>query len=258
MPKISLVIATWNASGTLQRCLDSIAPQKMSGVIEVIVVDGGSKDDTLKIVRGNSKVVDQWISEKDQGIYDAWNKGVKLSTGDWIAFVGADDQLFPDAVQCWMRILKNLSNQDYDFICAQNQWEDESSNIIGRFGGPWVWESARKIMTSAHVASLHSKRLFDEVGPYNLQFRICGDYELLLRKGPGLRSYFHPNLIAHMQIGGSSYSTKALREAHEIRKIHSGLPLITLRILHAIALMKFWRHKLILKPVISYTKMVLN
>ena len=75
MKKISIIIATYNAGNVLQRCLDSIRPQKLDE-IELLIIDGNSKDDTMDIINKNSDIVDYWVSEPDRGIYDAWNKGM--------------------------------------------------------------------------------------------------------------------------------------------------------------------------------------
>ena len=77
MKTISIIIATFNAGKVLQRCLDSLRPQKTEA-IELLIIDGGSKDDTLRIIRDNAALVDYYVSEPDKGIYDAWNKGGAL------------------------------------------------------------------------------------------------------------------------------------------------------------------------------------
>ncbi|MBP9970812.1 MAG: glycosyltransferase, partial [Paludibacteraceae bacterium] len=96
--KISIIIATYNASKTLNRCLDSIVSQKNSEV-ELIIIDGGSTDETLSVINSYSSDIDYVLSEKDNGLYDAWNKGIKAAKGDWIMFLGADDQLLSNALE---------------------------------------------------------------------------------------------------------------------------------------------------------------
>ena len=90
MKKLSIVIATYNAGATLKQALDSIKYQIYEN-IEVIIVDGGSSDETMKIVKEYGDVVSKWISERDNGIYDAFNKGIDIATGDYICFLGSDD-----------------------------------------------------------------------------------------------------------------------------------------------------------------------
>lgn len=90
MFKISIIIATYNSAKTLRQTLESIACQTYSN-IEVIVVDGLSNDNTIEIVNEYKNIVTRVVSENDKGIYDAFNKGIILSTGDYIAFIGSDD-----------------------------------------------------------------------------------------------------------------------------------------------------------------------
>jgi glycosyltransferase involved in cell wall biosynthesis len=93
MPLISIIVATFNASKTLQKCIDSIAQQSFRD-FELIIIDGKSNDGTLDVISRNSEIIDYWVSEQDSGVYNAWNKGLDKATGDWICFIGADDYLW--------------------------------------------------------------------------------------------------------------------------------------------------------------------
>ena len=222
---ISIIIATYNAGKTLKRCLDSIVPQ-LTNETELILVDGGSKDDTNKIIDSYGDTVAVHISEPDKGIYDAWNKGVKASHGKWVAFIGADDILLPNAIRSYLDTIQTTPNvDDYDYICAHNEFVDMNGRILKVMGEKPVWSKMRRTMAAAHVASLHNKHnLFETVGGYNLDFKICADYELLLRKKSKLKSLMIPAHIARMAVGGMSFSTKAIIEAYKIRKLHHSLP----------------------------------
>lgn len=94
LPLVSILIVTYNAERDLQKCLDSIASQ-IYPRLELLIIDGGSTDDTIKIVKANAKLVDFFLSEPDEGIYDAMNKGLNYINGDWVYFMGADDTLLP-------------------------------------------------------------------------------------------------------------------------------------------------------------------
>ena len=109
--KISIIIATWNAAKTLRTCLDSIVPQ-LNKDVELILVDGGSKDETNEIIDSYGDKVSVHISEPDKGIYDAWNKGVKVAKGDWVMFVGADDILLPSAIDTYLQTINNTAEID--------------------------------------------------------------------------------------------------------------------------------------------------
>lgn len=110
--KISIIIATYNADKTLQRCLYSIALQKTED-IELLIIDGKSKDNTLEIIQKNKAIINFWLSETDKGIYDAWNKGIKLARGKWIMFLGADDMLLEGSMAFYLDYLRHEPNLDY-------------------------------------------------------------------------------------------------------------------------------------------------
>lgn len=222
---ISIIIATYNASKTLNRCLDSIVPQ-LTDETELILVDGGSKDDTNKIIDSYGDKIAVHISEPDKGIYDAWNKGVKAAHGDWVMFIGADDILLPNAICSYIELIKYSPDiNSYDYICAHNEYVDMKGKLLKILGEKPVWSKMRRGMCAAHVASLHSrKNLFGSIGDYNLDFKICADYELLLRKKDKLKSLMIPAHIARMTVGGMSFSTKAIVESYKIRKLHHSLP----------------------------------
>lgn len=226
MVEITIVIATYNASATLRNCLDSIVGQ-LTNESELIIVDGASKDDTNAIISSYGNKVAVHVSEPDKGIYDAWNKGIKLSHGKWIMFVGADDILLPGALKSYLDLIHKTKGIDtYDYICAHNEYVDMDNNLLKIIGEEPMWNRMRKSMVAAHVASLHNKQnLFETVGGYNLNFKICADYELLLRKKQNLKYLFIPAHIAQMKVGGMSFSTKAVVEAYKIKKLHRSLPL---------------------------------
>src|SRR5690348_14220883 len=97
-PRVSLIIAVYNGASTIVKCLNSVAAQTY-GSRELIVIDGGSTDGTVDILRCNADQLSYWISEPDTGVYNAWNKGLARARGEWIAFLGADDYLWtPDAL----------------------------------------------------------------------------------------------------------------------------------------------------------------
>lgn len=223
---ISLIVATYNAESTLRNCLDSIVPQ-LNEDCELIVVDGGSIDETRKIIHSYQQYISYSVSEPDRGIYDAWNKGIKIAKGQWIAFVGADDTLLADAVETYLNVIKATPNiEAYDYICAKNEHVDMKGSLLKVIGEEPKWSIMRKRMAPAHVGSLHNRHnLFGMVGNYDFEsFHICADYELLMRKRDGLKYLMLSNHIARMKVGGMSFSTKAIVETFMIRKKHHSVP----------------------------------
>ena len=207
----------------MRQCLNSIASQ-LHEDSELIIIDGGSTDDTSKIIDDFKSHISYYISEPDKGIYDAWNKGVKAAKGDWVAFIGADDILLPHAIEKYMDAILHTSNiSEYDYICAHNEFVDLTGKFLKKIGNEPKWEYMRKGNAAAHVASLHNrKNLFGEIGYYDLNYKISADYELLVRKKDKLKYlYLDDVVIARMKVGGMSFSTAALVEVYKIRKKHN-------------------------------------
>lgn len=222
---ISIIVATYNASKTIRYCLNSIIPQLNSNC-ELILIDGGSEDGTNSIIKSYGNKISIHISEKDKGVYDAWNKGIELACGDWIMFIGADDVLLPDSIQKYLYLISTTKDiESYDYICAYNEYVDKKGNILKIIGEAPRWSVYRRKMNAAHVASLHNKKnLFDVIGNFDLNFKICADYDLLLRKKDKLRWLFFPVHIARMQVSGMSFSDKAIIETYKVRKKNNTVP----------------------------------
>lgn len=219
--QISIIIATYNAERVLQRCLDSIVPQKTDEV-ELLIIDGGSTDSTLMIIENNKKNIDFFLSEKDDGLYDAWNKGLKKTTGNWIVFLGSDDILLEGTIDKQLEYLKTHHTEGLDIISAKAWIVDESGKIIKTMGEPYSWNIFRWRMNISHGSTLHNRKLFEEVGLFDIRFRICGDYELLMRKR--LNSDFIDDYFIKMQDGGLSTTLKARDEAYKARKKNKIVP----------------------------------
>jgi glycosyltransferase involved in cell wall biosynthesis len=210
IPLISIVIAVLNGEKTLQKCLDSIAGQTFKN-IELIVVDGGSSDQSVKILKENSGIISYWESNKDEGIAHAWNKGIKKSSGNWIIFLGADDCLHDADVLAEMAVLLS-SDDDNDVIYGKVIFADGPyAGLV--LGAPFVWEAYRRRMLIPHTGCFQRRKLFRELGEFDQEFKIATDYEFFLRK-PLLKAKYAPRLVTLMGYGGvsSNQKIKALKE----------------------------------------------
>lgn len=210
---ISIICATFNAERTIGNFLESIRNQSCKD-FEVIIVDGKSDDNTEAIINENRDLVDKFISENDNGIYDAWNKGLQNAKFEWISFVGADDTLKPDYVKTYLDYIFKL-DKHIDYISSKVLLIDQNGNAIRTLGTPWKWAEFKHKMTVAHVGSLHHINLFKKVGIYDINYKIVGDYELLLRKRNDLKAHFINETTANMLVGGSSLSFAALAERYK-------------------------------------------
>ena len=216
-PTISIVIACFNARATLGAALDSLLEQSYRD-FEIVVVEGASQDGTVQLLQTYGARIASWISEPDDGIYDAWNKGLRLARGRWIAFLGADDVYLPDALLEYARYFADQPELEY--VSARVELFDGTgrTRVIGQ---PWHWASFRRYMCVAHVGSLHARSLFATYGQFDRNYRVCGDYELLLRAGARLRAGYVDRVHARMQAGGISNSNSRVFDETHRAKIHT-------------------------------------
>ena len=141
----------------------------------------------------------------DEGIYDAWNKAIALASGEWIAFLGADDVYLAGAIDSYVNVINDLSDSSVEYISSKvNLIKD--AKVVRTIGKQWNWKSFKKHMNVAHVGSLHNHRLFKKYGLYDTTYKICGDYDLLLRAREDLQTGFMNITTVNMASGGISDS----------------------------------------------------
>lgn len=217
-PLLSIITATRNAAATLQQCIDSVRSQEEKQ-IEHLIIDAVSEDGTIELLERNRLPHLRWISEPDKGIYDAWNKGIRMARGEWIAFLGADDRYLPGAIGHYRSLLQGHPEALY--LSSRVCWIDRTrgTRLIGR---AWKWPRFQRYMCTAHVGSWHHRSLFESFGVYDASLRIVGDYEFLLRPRGGLRAAFMPEVTVEMMGGGTSDSVAALYEAAMVKQRTGG------------------------------------
>jgi glycosyltransferase involved in cell wall biosynthesis len=223
-PKITIVVATWNAEATLERCLDSVRAQTYRNV-EIVVADGVSKDRTLEILERRRSELAVLVSEKDRGIYDAWNKVVPKATGEWLLFLGADDEL--DSPTVLEKAAAVLAEARENVVYGKVAIMLPDGTILNHEGAPWE-ESADKFkheMTIPHQGVFHRRSLFEKHGLFDPSFRICGDYEFLLRELKSHPARFIPDLVvSKMAFGGVSSTlanvTRIIDELERARRMN--------------------------------------
>jgi glycosyltransferase involved in cell wall biosynthesis len=220
-PKLSIVTAVFNADHTLQATIDSLSQQSFRD-FEYIVLDGGSTDGTPQILQRNSVRLDYWASERDTGIYNAWNKGLSVARGEWIAFLGADDVYLPDALAQYARAIAALPGGT-QYISSRVQLV-KGGKVTRTIGARWSWPAFAHHMTVAHVGSLHHRSLFERYGRFDESYRSGADYELLLRPRKTLRAAFINRVTARMALGGASNANVelALREEERAKRTTGG------------------------------------
>jgi len=211
LPLISVVTCTLNDCALLKQTISNISAQSYPR-IEYIVIDGGSNDGTIELLR-NSQVVTHWISEPDMGIYDAWNKALKFARGDYIAFLGAGDLYLESGLDELVHVAKLNSSADFIYGKVSVGSPQQRHRVIGR---SWDWALFRRYMCTTHVGALHSRKLFDRYGLFDASYRIAGDYEFLLRAGQNLKTVFLDKTVAMMLAGG--VSQRNYQVLYEVKK----------------------------------------
>ncbi len=169
MPLFSIITVTHNAANTLEDSILSVIKQD-SRLYEYIVIDGGSSDQTLDIVKKYQDSISYWCSEKDNGIYDAMNKGIDVSSGEWILFLGSDDRL-KDGV---LAKIASILSEDADLVYG---------NVVFNNGKAYISTFNLKTFlhnTVHHQSAFYNKRLFADF-KYDDSLKIMSDYELNLR-----------------------------------------------------------------------------
>lgn len=215
-PLVSVITVTLNAGKTLARTIDSVQRQTYLAV-EHIVVDGGSMDDTLDIIKARLRPGDRWISERDRGISDAFNKGIALARGEYVQIINADDWLSPDQLAYGVEILKR-TGADFAFgdcICYEN-----GKPAFRYCGDPNYGASITKRMPPMnHPSMLVRRSAYQRFGCYSPEYGNAMDYDWLARAhGRGARGAYDPRIVAHMSIEGRS--VRLFRQtAREVRRI---------------------------------------
>jgi len=222
---ISVVVAAFNSRRTIGPCLDSVVAQNYPDV-ELIIVDGASTDGTAELLESRRGDFGFWLSEPDRGVYDAWNKALDHVTGDWVTFLGSDDQYAaPDVLS---RMAPHLASaRIHRVVYGQVQLIGGDGSVIRTLGEPWpaVRAEFREHMTLPHPATFQHRSLFEEHGRFDDGFRVAGDYEFLLRELLDHDALFVPDVTV-VRMGSSGLSNRpdlaalVLRESHRARYMH--------------------------------------
>jgi len=228
-PLISVVTVSLNAAEFIEQTIKSVLSQTYPH-IEYIIIDGGSTDGTIDIIRRYESGLTYWHSKPDRGLSHAFNLGLEHSNGDWILYLNADDFFLSSTVVKTM-IPYLIINNDYDVVYGKMIYMTQSKNPAPApfrkvFGEPWSWQKFRWTDTIPHQASFINRHFFDRKGSYDESFNIVVDYELFLRGGKDLRALFIPFLIGGMREGGLSGANifRNIKECRLARKKNHVLP----------------------------------
>lgn len=224
-PTVSIITVCYNAERYIEQTIRSVLDQSYPWV-EYIIVDGASTDHTLEIIAGFEDRIARIVSEKDEGLYDAMNKGLDLATGEYVLFLNADDRLYGnDTLQAALSCC-----QDPDALYGEALLIDQEGKSLGlrsektphKTPKRLTWKSLRDGMTVSHQAFIVRRSLAVR---YDLRYRICADIDWMIRCLKQCRTTCHTGIIIScFRIGGTSTRQRKAgwKERYRILKHHYG------------------------------------
>ena len=202
--KVSIITATYNSSSTIAGCISSVNNQTWPD-IEHIVIDGDSKDNTLNIIRSTPNRVAKIISEPDNGIYDALNKGIGTTEGDLIGILNSDDEFYSSgSVE---KIVNSFKREKVDAVYGKLIFTDSRGKLVRIWNSrPFINGLFAKSWTPAHPTFYCTRQLYETFGLYKTNYKIAADVELMIRfmEVHNISTYYIDEILVNMRVGGIS------------------------------------------------------
>lgn len=195
-PLVSIITIVYNGEKHIEQTINSVLRQSYAPV-EYIIIDGGSKDNTVSIIKKYEDRIAYWISEPDKGISDAFNKGLRQAKGEWVGIINADDWYEPDAVQ---KVIDAAGHHDVVFGNVQ-YWKNAAKSFVQISNIEYL----EKEVSIIHPAVFIKRAAYEKFGYFDTTLRCAMDYELLLRMKIKNCSFVHvPAVISNMRWEGFS------------------------------------------------------
>jgi len=221
-PKLSVITIVYNNVRDIERTMLSVLGQTYTN-IEYIIVDGLSKDGTLQVINKYQDRISKLISEKDNGIYDAMNKGLAVATGDYVIFMNSGDEFY--AADTVTNVFATAD--DADIYYGETEMIDDNGQSLGqrRHQAPaaFTWRDFKYGMSISHQA-IYIRRTLTE--PYDNRYRLSADIDWIIRAAKKARKIVNVNqYVAKYLVGGMSKKKhrQSLRERFNIMKRYYGL-----------------------------------
>ncbi|MDQ6991205.1 MAG: glycosyltransferase family 2 protein [Mariprofundaceae bacterium] len=207
--EVSIITVCYNAEEFIQQCMESVLLQDFEK-FEYIVIDGGSTDGTINIIKKYQESLAYWHSKPDRGLSHAFNQGLEQAKGEWVIFLNADDYFANNSV------LREMSehlrvNMDQDVVFGQLQRvarDHHFAAVEPPYGRLFVWHEFLKRNTIPHPTSFINRSFFQRVGGFDERYTIAMDYEFFLRGGSNLKARFIPGVVTCMRDGGVSRASR--------------------------------------------------
>lgn len=221
--KISIVTVCRNSERTIGRALESLYQHHCAGVaLENLVIDGASEDGTMNIVCAYAeKMPLRWVSELDDGIYDAMNKGLAMARGDVISILNSDDWLLPNTLQ---RVIDTFNHHEIDYLYGTvERWEREKMVGLNRPLPRELWE--REIwwqMPIPHISLFAKRELYERVGHFDPSYKIGGDHDWMVRlhKSGAVGLELPEPPLAAVELGGVGGRWQRFGELYRCARAH--------------------------------------
>ena len=219
--KISIITPCFNSAKTIQDTLNSVLAQGYEN-LEHIIVDGKSTDGTLDIVNEYKEKAPyevKIISEKDNGIYDAMNKGIRMATGELVGIINSDDWYEPDAIE---KTLRTFQHQKYEIVYGMVRiYQDEKIREFQFFSHEFMLQHM-----ICHPSCFVTRAVYDDFGLFDLKYKSSADYDWMLKRFSEGKTTFSTNyeIIANMRVGGMSGSNQGYRETLKLQLEYKQIP----------------------------------
>jgi glycosyltransferase involved in cell wall biosynthesis len=217
-PKVSIITVCYNRVDSIEKTIQSVLNQTYSN-IEYIVIDGGSDDGTVDIIKKYQQNIAFWVSEKDAGISDAFNKGLAKVSGEIVGIINSDDCYAAYTVEQVVNVF--ATNPGFGFVFGDQLFVDQHGNILfTQKGDPGYQRIIKYEMPSIpHPTVFVRSQIYQECGGFDKLYQTAMDYEFLLRiYKHGFKGYYLPQVLAYMRLSGES-DINYIRGYRESRKI---------------------------------------
>jgi glycosyltransferase involved in cell wall biosynthesis len=213
MSSVAIVTPSFNQGKYIRATIESVLAQRVRDV-EYIVVDGGSTDETLDLLRGFGSQI-RWVSEPDQGTADAINKGFRLVRGDILGWLNSDDIYYEGALQTVQTFFEE--HPETDLIYGDANHIDENGSFIEKYPTePWSWERFHDICFISQPATFFRRSLIERFGALNIRYPHCVDYELWIRWAKaGARFQYLPKTLAATRLHAEAKTVAKRLACHE-------------------------------------------